>query len=212
MKIYKSTLDAIRGITQQNSHGYPCWVIFQVDESKLDGIKKKFAEAYGTQEPPHRRQARVKKNIPNAVVLAAPVRALTGKFDVILLATSNAVKQQADSVWCKESWRTDLIHFARFQQKRVQSMGKNALVMSWVIEAAELAAIDVYLTNLLRTNPSQYHNAVIDTLHANPMVGGVRKQLRKVLRGHQAWCRAIGKPFPSRINPNNLPYSKLIGG
>lgn len=211
MKVHDKTLDALRAITQQTSHGYTCWVTFQVTEDKLDGLKKKFAEVYGTEEPAHRRQLRKHKNIPNGVVLAAPCRALPGKFDVILLATENAVKQHADSAWSKESWRTGPVRFSRFQQKRVTSVGKNKLVMSWVIESGELAALSTYLETVLKTNPGHYHAAVKTATQANPMVNGVRKQLRKMLRGHQAWCRAVGKQYPTTINPDDLPYSKLIG-
>ena len=132
MKVHDKTINALRAITQQTSHGYSCWVTFLVNEEKLAGLKVKFAEAFGTEQPAHRRQLRKHKNIPNGVVLAAPVRALPGKFDVILLATENAVKQHTDSVWSKESWRTGPVRFSRFQQKRVMSVGKNRLVMSWV--------------------------------------------------------------------------------
>ena len=211
MKVYESTADALRSITQQTSHGYTCWITFQIREDKLAGLKKKFAEVYGSEEPAHRRQSRVKKNIPNAVVLSAPARALPGIFDVILLATPNARKQHADSVWAKEAWRTDPVRFSRYCQKRVTSIGKNDLVMSWIIEPGELASLNTYLETILKTNPGQYHRAVETMIHANPMVNGIRKQLRKMLRSHQAGCRRIGKQYPSTINPDNLPYTKLIG-
>lgn len=210
MKVYESTTDILRSITQQTSHGYTCWVTFQVNEDKLTGLKKKFAETFGSEEPPHRRQARKHKNIPNAVVLAAPARALPGKFDVILLATPNARKQHADSPWAKEAWRADPVHFSRFIQKRVESVGKNTMVMSWALDNAELATLAAYLDNLLKKDSGAYHKAVDTAIHANPMVNGVRKQMRKMLRGHQAWCRSVGKPYPSKINPDDLPYTKLI--
>jgi hypothetical protein len=208
MKIYEHQTDALRAILFMWSQGYRHAVIFEIRNDKLQPIAEKFAENYGTNLPRWKRYELKKKGIPSAWACAMPKSSVPGQSIVVLMASFETLdKLHESSVWRREKWRpADKIEIGDYRIATNDKRDRGDSADTIKLTTRTINGLEQYWRAL--ASQGQFDKIADEAARAvqiYTMFGGVRRQLRRLIRGYKKLYEArLKKPWPGP-NPEALP-------
>lgn len=209
MKIYEDITPGLQAILRTWSTGTSaCWVSFKVHRDKLQGIKEKWLEEYGTGLSSEKRRYRKNKGLPCAWACAIPVLGIEHQVECILLATSEALNAK-EGPFSREKWITrppEISDFVIVREKKERGDS----VWTWKIQNKQLGILEQNLISIIKTSDAK--RVAIAANHMvkfYPMFSGVRRQIRRLLHAStKLWVASRKTSFPGP-DYRNLP--SLIG-
>lgn len=207
MKNYEHLTEALQAALMMATRGYVQGVSFEVEASKLDTISAKFADTYGVNLPAWKRHDRRSKGLPNAWACSMPVAGNPAKRLVVLLATDfDEGKLDAASPWLREKWKPlDRLEIGDIVIKRDQrERGDSALTVR--LSPRCQGGLEKYWRALAAQGHfDQIAYEAGRAVRFYPLFGGLRRQLRRMIRGYaKLYEKKLGKQWPGP-NPENLP-------
>jgi hypothetical protein len=208
MKIYQHQTDALLAILLMWTRGYRYAVVFEVRNDKLAPIAEKFAENFGTNLPAWKRYERKRKGLPNGWVCAMPKAGFPGTSIVVLMASFETLDNLAEaSPWRREKWRpAERIEIGDYriapQDKRDRGDHGDTIKLT----TRTITGLESYWRAL--ASQGQFDKIVDESWRAvqfYALFGGVRRQLRRLIRSYKKLYEArLKKPWPGP-NPEALP-------
>ena len=204
MHVCNDLTSALRRILNNFIKGYTLWVSFEVDASKVDGIREKWIETCGTNLPAWKRQDRKQKGLPNAWAAAAPVFGYPNKRQVILMATEQAL-DFPDSDLGRQKWNRRLPEFSEFVMVR-EARERGDYAWTWRIQNRVLGLLEKQLVTLVKAGDGRGVGRETRQMAAlYPMCGGVRRQLVRMIKSAgKLWVATQRTPWPG-LTANDLP-------
>jgi hypothetical protein len=208
MKIYQHQTDALRAILLMWSRGYRWASTFETSNNKLPALSEKFAGLYGTELPGWKRFQRKKKGLPNAWACAMPKSSSPGQSIVVLMASFETLDKLAQSSpWRRERWRpahkVEIGDYVIAPGDR-RDRGDHADTIK--LTARTLSGLEQYWRAL--ATQGRFDELAQDAARAvrfYALFGGVRRQLRRLIRGYKKLYEArLKKPWPGP-DPEALP-------
>jgi hypothetical protein len=209
MKIYEDITPALQGILRSWSTGdTSCWVSFRIDRAKLEGVREKWMEAYGTGLSAEKRRWRRSKGLPTAWACALPVLGNPYQVECVLLASSEAVTVNIGP-FSREKWVVrppEVSDFVIVKEPRE----RRDYAWTWRIQDRQAALLEQHMSALVKSGD---HIAVkVEAEHwirFYPMFGGVRRQLRRMVRsGEKLWLATRKSLWPG---PNSETLPMMVG-
>jgi len=208
MKIYQHQTDALRAILFMWTQGYRHAVIFEIRNDKLQPIAQKFAENYGTELPAWKRYQRRKKGLPNGWACAMPKSSSPGYSIVFLMASFETLDNLSpDSPWRRERWRpAEKIEIGDYRIAPHDKRDRRDYADTIKLTTRTLSGLEDYWRAL--ASRGQFDTIAAEAARAvrfYVLFGGVRRQLRRLIRGHKKLYEArVKKPWPGP-DPEALP-------
>jgi len=208
MKIYEHQTEALRSILLMYTRGYRHAVVFELRNDKLPLIAEKFAQNYGTNLPAWKRFERKRKGLPNAWVCAMPKAGYPGLSIIVLLGSFETLNNLAgESVWRRERWqpaeKVEIGDYRIALDKR--DRGDSAYTIK--LTTRTLSGLEKYWRAL--ATQCQFEMIVNEARRAvqfYSLFGGVRRQLRRLIRSYKKLYEArLKKPWPGP-DPELLPH------
>jgi hypothetical protein len=206
VKIYDDLTPALQSILLQWIHGYTCWTVTDpLPRAKAEAVLAKWAELYGTNLPAWKRQDRKEKGLPNAVALAAPVVGLSGRFQLVLMATAPALSAPTVSPFSREKWKTRCPEFAEYVIVH-EPRDRGDYAWTWRLQEKVVAGLENQLISIIgRIDAVEVRRQTFQWVGVYVLFGGVRRQLRRILRSSQKlWARKHKTVWPGP-DPDKLP-------
>ena len=203
MKTYDNLTDGLQTILLMYQKGYVHHIAFLTSKDKIQTLSEKWEEEFGTNLPAHKRHYRKSKKLANAVAYSMPIIG-SDKSQVILMATNEWKAMPESTEWHRQNWTNRYPIISRFHMLKETRNGKG--VMTWRIDPIELLQEEKYLNHLV-------HLGGVSQVAANtkrivafyPMFGGVRRQIRTMLKDSaRQWQHKHKIPWPGP-NPDALP-------
>ncbi|MDA8416437.1 MAG: hypothetical protein M0Z78_05100 [Betaproteobacteria bacterium] len=216
MKNYPDITPTMRAILMMYNKGYTHHISFKTSQEKLPQLEEKWAIDFGTKLPAHTRFARKQRGHANAVAYSGPVFSEMGMVQVILMATEEAIKMPPSSPWSREKWLSRYPEFSKFVMVEEQrERGDRA--MTWRIQNRDLEELRKYLVALTSSGDSrELKRQTEQIVRIYPMFGGVRRQLRRMLRemmrlwNHHHKDTQWPGPDPESL-PMSVGFKRLAG-
>ena len=206
MKHYDSMTQAMTfALRAWSTYGATCWVTFDSNEEKLDGLRAKLDEAYGLALPPEKRRWRRSKKLPVAWGFSTRVLGKPHSISVLMLATQEAVSAPPESPFSREKWRTSLPELGDFVMvKEPRERGDYA--WSWKIQDRQMGLMSAHLTALVKHGDTHQLAACChEWARLYPAFGGVRRGLKRLFKSAaKLWVATHKKPWPGP-DPEQLP-------
>jgi hypothetical protein len=208
MKIYQHQTDALRAILLMWSRGYRWAVSFQTSNNKLDALSQKFAENYGTQLPPWKRFQRKRRGLPNAWACAMPKAGSPGQSIVVLMASFETLDKLAEaSPWRRERWRpAHKVEIGDYKIAPQDKRDRGDHADTIKLTARTLSGLEQYWRAL--ATQGQFDELARDAERAvrfYALFGGVRRQLRRLIRSYKKLYQAKLKRDWPGPDPEKLP-------
>jgi hypothetical protein len=208
MKIYRHQTDALRSILLMWVQGYRHAIVFEARDEKLDSLAEKFAEVYGTELPAWKRYERKRKKLPNAWACAMPKASYPGHNIVLLMAAFETLEHLDPSApWKRENWRpAEKIEIGDYRIAPDDKRDRRDHADTIKLTTRTMAGLESYWRSL--ASQGQFDKIADEALRAvqfYALFGGVRRQLRRLIRGYKKLYEArLKKPWPGP-NPEALP-------
>lgn len=205
MREYEDITSALRAVQRNWQSGYTCWVAFIVGAEKVPAIGERWAEELGTGLPAWKRQDRKQRNLANAVALSSPVLGRPGVREVMLMATPDALAMPAISPWCRQQWLQRCPELSVFVMLR-EPRPRGDYAWTWRLQEQVAVGVARHFTRLVEAGDGfavakHTHHAVA----LYPMFGGVRRQLKRILKSAcKLWTARNKGPWPGP-DPDHLP-------
>lgn len=209
MKHYDHLTDALQACLMNATRGYVQGVSFVADAAKQDDIEDKWTEAYGTGLPAWKRYERKKKGLPNAWACTMPVPGRPKMRQFVLLATEiHTDKLDPRSPWLREKWHPiDKLEIGDYGI-RLDKRDRRDYAMTIKLTGHTLHGIEQHWRMLAQKDFEQLIHEIRRAVAFYPMFGGVRRQLRRLIRGYQKlYEKKTEKSWPGP-DPENLPMMK----
>lgn len=206
MKRYEHMTDILKVILLNYQRGYTCWVSFDTRPEKLPELATKFRDEYGTHFSPAERHRRKRKGLPNAVAFIGPDYGRPDRVRVFLMATEHA-KTFAVGPFSREKWNVVPPEYSRFHMLQ-EPRDRGDYAWTWRIQNKEYGVLEQFLTALVKEGKvDDVATQTARLVSMNPLFGGVRRQVRRLLKGAQKLWVGINKekrawPGP---DPDRLP-------
>lgn len=207
MKIYDDLTPALQSVLLHWTRGYTCWTTTEaLPKAKVEAILRgKWAENYGTNLPAWKRQDRKQKGLPNAIALAAPVVGLPDQMQLVLMATQDALAVLETSPFSREKWLVrcpELSDYVIVHEPRE----RGDYAWTWRLQEKVIAGLENRMVSLIgRIDAAELRKETSQWVRFYAMYGGVRRQLRRLLRsGQKLWSRKHKTPWPGP-DPESLP-------
>lgn len=207
MKQYEHITDALRAALLSAARGYTLAVTAVVPEEKVEGIAAKWADVYGTMLPAWKRHARRVRGLPCAWACAMPEPSKPGYRRLLLMSTEySADSLDKRSPWLRENFKPlESVYIGDYVIKRdKRPRGDSALTVR--LSPACYAGLEAYWRALAAQQ--QFDNLAMECMRAvayYPLFGGVRRQLRRLIRGYKKlYEKKAGGPWPGP-DPERLP-------
>jgi hypothetical protein len=209
MKKHEHLTDAMRAILKNWTNGYTCWISFISTEDKEDSIEEKWAEKYGTTLPAWRRQDKKQAHLPTAVSLSGPVIGHEKKREIVMMATSYALKAPPKTAWTSEKWKTGVIEFSDFRLTH-EPRERGDYAWTWRLKPeVENGLLKYWKSLVMSCDGAEIAKDTHKAVRFYPMFGGVRRQLRRIFNGlRKLWTAKWKTPWPGP-DPDHLP---MMGG
>ena len=211
MPLYTSQIEAQRFLLRLVPKGYRWWVSGTVENrQKLDQLKAKFDEHYGTSLSPAERTYKKSCGLAQAhfVVAPLPIEVMDGGWIWFLIATDgkgpirqNGKLKDATTNAGRISWGDYVLYEA--SRHRKEGGGTR---WSWYIKPEVQKRLDHYVGELLKTAPHELRDFIAAQCR-RPMHHGIRHYLtRMIRRAHQNFTRMYPeKPWTARDPSTPLP-------
>lgn len=209
MKRYDHLTDALQACLLNATRGYVQGVSFVAEASKQDDIEAKWAEVYGTGLSAWKRYERKRKGLPNAWACTMPVPGRPKMRQFVLLATEiHADKLDPRSPWLREKWRPlDDLEIGDYGIRR-DRRDRRDYAMTVKLTGRARRGLEQHWRALAQKDLEQLVHDTRRAVAFYPMFGGVRRQLRRLIRGYaNLYEKKRGKPWPGP-DPEALPAMK----
>lgn len=205
MKIYDDLTPALQGILRSWATGDThCWIAFRTEADKLDALRDKFIEAYGTKLGPEKRRWRRSQGLPTSWAAAAPVLGHPNAREIILLASREALDMTLGP-FSREKWIQTPPEFSDFVITK-EPRPRGDYSWTWRINRRTDHLIDEHLKQVVLAGRSRDVAAYTHKLiRFYPMFGGIRRQLARKLKGAKKLWIAHGHAEWPGPNPVQLP-------
>lgn len=207
MKRYEHLTDGLRAVLMMTTRGYRYAVTAEVPAEKVHGIEQKWIDAYGITLPAWRRRERKKKSLPNAWAFSLPVPAAAHKRLLVLLRTdADLSKLDPSSPWLRERWRE--IDKCEIGDYCVTIDQRDRRDYAWTVKlsARTLRGLEGLYRELSGRSLSMLQEQIERDVRYYPMFGGVRRQMRRLIRGYaKLYQKRLGKQWPGP-DPEALPH------
>jgi hypothetical protein len=207
MKIYEHQTQALRAILLMWTQGYRYAVTFDAKREKLDGLASKFAENYGTQLPAWKRYQRKKQGLPNGWACAMPKASHPGQSIVVLMAAFDSLEHlDPVSPWRREKWQpADRVEIGDYRIAQHDKRDRRDYADTIKLTMRTLSGLESYWRALASQNLEQLPVEAERAVRFYALFGGVRRQLRRLIRGYsKLYERKLGKKWPGP-DPERLP-------
>ncbi len=203
MKTYDNLTDGLQTVLLMYQKGYVNHIAFLTSKDKIQALGGKWEEEFGTRLPAHKRHYRKSKGLANAVAYSMPIIG-SDKVQVILMATKECKAMPESTEWHRQNWTNRYPIISRFHMLKETRNGKSG--MTWRIDPAELSQEEKYLNHLVHVGDASQVAANTKKIVAfYPMFGGVRRQIRTMLKeGARQWQHKHKTSWPGS-NPDALP-------
>lgn len=204
MRHFDDITPALQAVLRSWSTGdTACWVSFLADESKVAGIDSKWTDIYGTRLSAEKRRWRRSKNLPTAWAASVPVLAARHQRQLVLVASADALL--AGDQWARETWRRDPPEISDFVMVR-EPRERGDYAWTWRIQQRQVALVEQHLISLIKSGDAvgafEYSRYIV---RFYPMFGGVRRQVRRMLRSaSKLWVAATKTEWRGQ-DPETLP-------
>jgi hypothetical protein len=208
MKIYEHQTDALRAILMMWTQGYRYAVTFETKNEKLDALSLKLSENYGTLLPAWKRYERKKKKLPNGWACAMPKASYPGQSIVVLMASFASLDHlDPASPWRRERWQpADKVEIGDYRIAQNDKRDRRDHADTIKLTARTLSGLENYWRAL--ASQGQFDKLADEASRAvrfYTLFGGVRRQLRRLIRGYAKLYQArLKKPWPGP-DPEALP-------
>jgi hypothetical protein len=205
MKIYEDITPALQAILRSVSTGNTCcWVSFQTHQDKLELIKEKWLESYGTGLSSEKRRYRKSHGLPTAQGLALPVLGYPHKIECVLLASTEALLI-TDGPFAREKWNKTAPEVSDFVMIK-EPRERRDYAWTWRIQNRVYGLLEQHLTALIKMGDAAAVRKETDHwIRLYPLFGGVRRQLRRLLNGgRKLWAATQKSAWPGH-DPDALP-------
>jgi hypothetical protein len=208
MKIYQHQTDALRAILLMWTQGYRYAVTFQTKNEKLDSIAEKFAEVYGTELPAWKKYERKRKKLPNAWACAMPKSSYPGHNIVVLMAAFQTLDHlDPASPWKREKWQpAEKLEIGDYRIAPNDKRDRRDYADTIKLARRTLDGLENYWRSL--ASQGQFDKIADEASRATQfyaLFGGVRRQLRRLIRGYKKLYEArLKKTWPGP-DPERLP-------
>ena len=207
MRHYEHTVDALRAALLMYQRGYRYGVTFEVDISKLDAIAAKFDANFGTNLPGWKRYERRKKGLPNAWACSFPIGQRKAQVLLMMDSTPDDLRDfDATSPWARERWRpVESLEIAAYSIA-CDRRDRGDWAYTFRLSPRVLRGLQDYWRMLGSSHLEQLVFEAERAVASYALFGGVRRQLRRLIRGYaKLYQRKIGKPWPGP-DPEQLPF------
>ena len=203
---YPHITDALRSVVLMTTRGYTHGVSFEAPAERVPAIADKWAEVYGTQLPAWKRHQRKSKGLPVAWACSMPVPGQPARRRLVLLCAGlDASKLDARSPWLREHWlpieRLELGDYIVARDKRDRGD------WAWTVRLTPrcMRGTEALYRSLAAQSLEQLRYQIERDVRYHPLFGGVRRQMRRLVRGYaKLWSKRTGKPWPGP-DPEKLP-------
>lgn len=209
--------DAMQEILSYHSRGYQWWSCWHIDTTKLgklgtveklERLEAKLAEDYGTRLTSADRQWRRQRGLPNASVIYSRVYSYPGRIQVMLLCQpfDRDALDKCDP-FQREKWRTSPPEYTDlFLMSRELSEKKSSTpAWTWRIQNRRQSMMQNELLLSVKQGDRESVKSQTEFMAELPMFDGVRRQVRRMLRGaEKLWVATKKTPWPGP-NPEALP-------
>jgi hypothetical protein len=204
MRVYDDLTAAMQSMLKDWGQGYQAWIEpFFTDLDKLPALGDKWHENYGIRFPAHTRRYRHTKGLPTAVAYAAPAPGFRTRARVVLLARLPTIPPQ--SAWSREKWRRDLLIFDDYIISR-EPDATGTPRWTWKIQDRPFGIWEQDMLRLVKLgDASEVARTTQQAVAYWPMFGGIRRQMRRSLRGAQKLWQAMHKTKWPGFDPEALP-------
>ena len=205
MREYEDITSALRAVQRHWQSGYTLWVSFTEGIDRVRPIGDRWAEELGTGLPAWKRQDRKQRNLANAVALCCPVFGSPGMREFMLMATPDALTMPKVSPWHRQNWVTSLPELSSFVMVR-EPRPRGDYTWTWRLQQHVEVGLARHLTRLVEQR--ERFEVIRHTNHAvalYPMFGGVRRQLKRILKNaSKLWLAKVKSDWPGH-DPEQLP-------
>lgn len=204
MRHFDDITPALQAVLRSWSTGdTACWVSFLADEGKVSGIDSKWTDTYGTRLSAEKRRWRRSKNLPTAWAASIPVLAAPHQRQLVLVASADAL--HAGDQWARETWRRDPPEISDFVMVR-EPRERGDYAWTWRIQQRQVALVEQHLISLIKSSDAagafEYSRYIV---RFYPMFGGVRRQVRRMLRSaSKLWIVSTKTEWRGQ-DPETLP-------
>lgn len=203
MRYFDDITPALQAVLRSWSTGDTgCWVSFLVDESKAAGIDAKWSETYGTRLSAEKRRWRRSKGLPTAWAASVPVLGYPHKRQLVLMASTDAMC--AGDQWSREKWRHDPPEVSDFVLVR-EPRERGDYASTWRVQEKRLSLVQQHMLSLIKDRDPSVFEYSRYLVRFYPMFGGVRRQLRRMLRSASKLWSATAKGEWLGQDPEMLP-------
>jgi hypothetical protein len=208
MKIYRHQTDALRSILMMWTQGYRYAVTFDAKTEKLDALASKFAETYGTELPAWKRYERKRKKLPNGWACSMPKASHPGQSIVVLMAAFDSLDHlDPASPWRREKWiPAERVEIGDYRIAPRDKRDRRDYADTIKLTTRTLSGLENYWRALAAQQ--QFDKLADEAWRAvqfYALFGGVRRQLRRLIRGYKKLYEArLKKPWCGP-NPEALP-------
>jgi hypothetical protein len=208
MKHYDDITPALRAILLNVTRGYRYCVTEEVKADKVPGVSEKWIDNFGTTLSPAKRHARKLAGLPNAWACSMPVPGAPHRRLLVLLRTeANLGKFAPESPWRREKWsdRLEIGDYVITVDKRDRGDYSYTVRLS----QACMRRLEGWYRELAGRSLDQLQAQIEHDVCYYPAFGGVRRQLRRLIRGYaKLYEKKRGRHWPGP-DPERLPS---VGG
>lgn len=211
MRVYDDLTKAMWGALFNYLRGYTHTVVFQASIEKLPVLDEKFAENLGTRLPGWKRHQKKNAGLPNALALSIPVPSRPGLCNVVLMLSGSDKLAHLDpaSPFRREKWRPGL-SLGDFYIS-IDQRNRGDMATTWRLTSECYNGLDKYWRTLAQQkNFDGLSHDIERAVGYYPMFGGVRRQLRRLIRGYSKLAARHGVDLS--IDPENLPVMRIPKG
>lgn len=204
MKHYEDITPALRAVLMMVTRGYKHLVTFEVESHKADAIEEKWIDNFGIHLSASHRHARKRAGLPNAWACSMPVPGISHKRRFVLMRTDADLSKLVDeSPWRREKW-SDRLEIGDYLVTIDQRDRRD---YAWTVRLAPhcLRRLESYYRELAGRSLDMLQEQIERDCRYYPMFGGVRRQMRRLVRGYaKLYEKKTGKPWPGP-DPEALP-------
>jgi len=204
MRHYEDITTALQAILLNVTRGYRYCVVEEVRADKVPGIAEKWIDNFGTTLSPARRHARKRAGLPNAWACSMPVPGAPHKRLLVLLRTEADLSKLApESPWRREKWR-DRIEIGDYIIA-IDKRDRGDYAYTVRLSPSCMRRLESWYRELAGRSLDQLRIQIEHDVRYYPAFGGVRRQLRRLIRGYAKLYQArLKKPWPGP-DPESLP-------
>jgi hypothetical protein len=208
MRIYTDLTDGMQAILRYRSGGNgELWVSFFYPAAKVDALRQKILENYGTGLSAEKRRRRRDHNLPVAQGYAIPVLGSPHQVQCIILADERARTIEVGP-FSREEWESKLLAVGDFVLGKEPRPGRG-YVWTWRLQDRALGVLETHLKALVCMEAAD--RVALESRYwcrLYPMFSGVRRQLRRLFLSMAKLWRARYKTSWPGVDPDALPIMK----